>query len=63
MLWWNNPDDKKELENTLHLYCDHTVNPCVQCMFEKDYGQYCYEVFTRGRDMFNKSAQEWLSEK
>jgi len=59
-LHYENTQDNFKIVNQLKQYCDHSENPCVECMFDKNYNEYCIMVYERGRDKFNASAREWL---
>jgi hypothetical protein len=58
---YNNDEDLQEWRNILASNCKENKPECVECLFDRNYELYCSEVYKRGVDKYQKSAQEWLS--
>ena len=52
----------KRLYDAFQSACDKGLKNCAECLMKNDFETYRELTYLYGRDRWNKSAQEWLSE-
>lgn len=59
-LYYANKDEHERFKAYCKSYCKDNYENCIECWFENDFDSYRIYVVKHGRDLYDRSMNDWL---